>query len=152
MRLCEQTVYCDTFAKLSQNNPSEKTTVRMSFTVSSIQTDLSSIPHQQQCLWQSLARLGPRAALRCVLATLVRNIKTINWCCITAYGIQVKILVNKLCLPISCMHTKWKQLSKAYYTVKDRLPDENKLPVGDSAIIFAYQLIIGKATSCSGLV
>ena len=78
----------------------------MSFTVSSIQTDLSSIPHQHQCLWQSLAWLGLRTALRCVLATLVRNIKTISWRCITAYGIQVKILVNKLCLPISCTHTK----------------------------------------------
>ena len=55
-------------------------------------------------------------------------------------------------LPISCTHPKLKQLSKAYYTVKVRLPDENKLPVGDSAIIFAYQLIIGNATSCSGLV
>ena len=136
--LWEQTKYCHTFAKLSRNIPSEKTAVRMSFTVSSIQTDLSSIPHQQQCLWQSLAWLGARTALRCVLATLVRNIKTINWRCITAYGIQVKILVNKLCLPISCTHPKWKQLSKAYYTVKDRLPDENKLPLGDPAIIFAY--------------
>ena len=152
VRLCEQTEYCHTFAKLFPNIPSEKTAVRVYFTVPSIQTDLSSIPHQPQCLWQSLARLGPRTALRCVLATLMRNIKTINWRCITAYGIQVKILVNKLCLPISCTRPKWQQLSKAYYTVKDRLSDEDKLLFWDSVIIFAYQFIIRNATYCNGLV